>query len=282
MSINQSDQTQTRNAPPARSTTTADSTLNRLPAPGGPRIALRDVILVFVVVTITALVLNQLQRFPPLKEYSHLLTSLLFLATALVAAQRDPRGIQHYGLDLAGLLLPPAEPPKGLWGSVKDLATAFAQAAPTGARESAVAAAVAAVVLPLFTAGFYLWHAPTRAFAFGLPTDLLWEFLSQLIVVGLPEEALFRGYFHTRLNDCSTRFVRLFGVGVYPLALTVQSILFALIHFAIDFQPARLAVFFPALLFGWLRAWRGGIGAAIAFHALCNIYSDILVRGWLQ
>ena len=30
-------------------------------------------------------------------------------------------------------------------------------------------------------------------------------------------------------------------------------------------HPAKLATFFPGLLFGWLRAWRGGIGAAIAF-----------------
>jgi membrane protease YdiL (CAAX protease family) len=44
--------------------------------------------------------------------------------------------------------------------------------------------------------------------------------------------------------------------------------------------PARLAVFFPALLFGWLRARTGGIGASVCFHAICNVYSQLLGRGY--
>jgi membrane protease YdiL (CAAX protease family) len=35
------------------------------------------------------------------------------------------------------------------------------------------------------------------------------------------------------------------------------------------------------LLFGWVRAWRGGVGAAIALHAMSNLYSEILARSWL-
>ena len=45
-------------------------------------------------------------------------------------------------------------------------------------------------------------------------------------------------------------------------------------------HPARLAVFFPALLFGWLRARTGGIGASVVFHALCNLFSATLARGY--
>jgi len=37
-------------------------------------------------------------------------------------------------------------------------------------------------------------------------------------------------------------------------------------------------VFFPSILFGWLRARTGGVGASIAFHALCNIYSATLLQ----
>ena len=44
--------------------------------------------------------------------------------------------------------------------------------------------------------------------------------------------------------------------------------------------PARLAVFFPALLFGWLRARTGGIGASVCLHAICNVYSQMLGRGY--
>jgi uncharacterized protein len=55
-------------------------------------------------------------------------------------------------------------------------------------------------------------------------------------------------------------------------------------------QPARLSVFFPSLVFGWLRAPKkgtpkkgmqtGGIGAAVAFHAACNIFSALLTDAY--
>jgi uncharacterized protein len=99
--------------------------------------------------------------------------------------------------------------------------------------------------------------------------------------VALPEEAFFRGYVQTRLTDSFPKKVRLLGVPVSPAALLSQAVLFGVLHFAVDFRPERLAVAFPALLFGWLRSWRGGVGAAILVHAMSNVYADILVRGWL-
>ena len=50
-------------------------------------------------------------------------------------------------------------------------------------------------------------------------------------------------------------------------------------HFATHAHVARLAVFFPSLVFGWLRARGGGVGAAILFHASCNLYSAWLTDG---
>jgi membrane protease YdiL (CAAX protease family) len=38
----------------------------------------------------------------------------------------------------------------------------------------------------------------------------------------------------------------------------------------------RLAVFFPALVFGWMRARTGSILAGATFHALCNLFADVL------
>jgi membrane protease YdiL (CAAX protease family) len=35
-------------------------------------------------------------------------------------------------------------------------------------------------------------------------------------------------------------------------------------------------VFFPSLLFGALRIWRGGIGAAVALHAIFNVFERYL------
>jgi hypothetical protein len=63
-------------------------------------------------------------------------------------------------------------------------------------------------------------------------------------------------------------------------AILVTSAVFALGHVATIHDPGRLAVFFPSLVFGWLRARTGGVGAAIAFHALCNLFSESLMRGY--
>jgi membrane protease YdiL (CAAX protease family) len=71
------------------------------------------------------------------------------------------------------------------------------------------------------------------------------------------------------------------GVELALGAWVLQAALFAAIHFMVEPHPARLAVFFPALLFGWTRAWRGGIGAALTLHAMSNLYSEILARSWL-
>ena len=62
--------------------------------------------------------------------------------------------------------------------------------------------------------------------------------------------------------------------------ILAASAIFALGHIATIHAPARLAVFFPALVFGWLRARTGGIGASIAYHALCNVFSEALGRGY--
>ena len=51
---------------------------------------------------------------------------------------------------------------------------------------------------------------------------------------------------------------------------------------AVEPRLDELATFFPGLLFGWLRARRDGIGAAVVLHALSNLFAETLVRGWLM
>jgi membrane protease YdiL (CAAX protease family) len=41
-------------------------------------------------------------------------------------------------------------------------------------------------------------------------------------------------------------------------------------------NPQRLAVIFPALVFGWMRARTGSIVPGALFHALCNLFADVL------
>ena len=110
---------------------------------------------------------------------------------------------------------------------------------------------------------------------FRLPPDFALLAANQVLVIALPEEMFFRGYLLGRLEACWPSRRRLGGALVGP-ALLVSAVLFALGHFLVDFNPQRLAVFFPALVFGWMRARTGSVAAGTAFHALCNLLADVL------
>lgn len=220
---------------------------------------------------------------PGMAPYSELAVELAFLAFAVGLARRHPNGMQHYGIDLAGVLSPASEDdprPAGPFG-LYDLARALRKAALPALRELGVALAVCAVIFPLFVVGFVFYREPIGAFRWVPRSDWTSYLATQLLVVAFCEEALFRGFVHTRLHDYWTARRSLLGVKLNLKALVLTSVLFALVHFVALPHPARLAVFFPSLLFGWLRAWRGGIGAAVLVHALSNVLSDVLNRGWL-
>lgn len=237
-------------------------------------------------------------RGPLAVQYGPLALAAVFLVTALRMAQRVPGGAQHYGIDLAGVLEPadrggqpnPQGPPEAddgerdapdLLDSLGDLVRAIWRARLPFIKELAVAVAVAAVVFPPFWFGWVWWNDPQHPFTWQPPSSPVDFMMAQLVVVGLPEEALFRGYFQTRLSDLWQGRTRVLGVELNVRAWLLQALLFAVLHFIVGFNPGRLAVFFPALLFGWLRAWRGGIGAAVFVHAMSNFYAQILARGFL-
>lgn len=253
------------------------------PDESSPNGALREVFLVYGAVTAVTVGATQLPRvLPGFAGYEHLFVGAAFLLTAVKRAQREPGGMRRFGVDLAGLLTPPDPDderrpgPLGLY----DLARAIRAAFPAGLRETGVALGLATLIFPPFVIGYQLYHQPTHAFVFNWPDEIVAFALTQLVVVALPEEAFFRGYVQTRLTDLWPTERSWLGakLGLRPLLL--QAALFALIHFASIPHPARLAVFFPALLFGWVRAWRGGIGAAMLLHALSNVLAHVLEEGW--
>ncbi len=248
----------------------------------GSRAALLEVSRVFLAVAAATFLLSRAGSLPVVRDNLHLLVAALFVFAAIRSAERQPGGLARYGMALGGVLTPDSErEAQGLLGSVIDLARALLRAVPSCLRELAVALAVCAVVFPPFVLGFYFWHAPTQPFAFLPHSQFISYLLTQIVVVGLPEEMFFRGYVQGRLEDAWPKRVRLLGADVSPPAFLVQAVLFAILHFVVEVHVARLAVFFPALLFGWLRSLRGGIGAAIFVHAFCNLLSDFLGRGWL-
>ena len=242
------------------------------------RAPLRRILWVYALVCASVLAVTQLDSIAALGRYVHLVVAAIFLLTAIRLTRSDP---SHFGVALGGLLEPPHDDrvagPLGLF----DLGRAIRDALPVAVVELGVALGIAAVVFPLYAVGFYWWTQPAEAFTLTLPPNLTSFVLAQLIVVSLPEEAFFRGYLQTALSDLEELRLRVLGVELAPRAWVLQAILFAAIHFIVDPHPARLAVFFPALVFGWTRGWRGGIGAALALHAMSNLYSEILTRSWL-
>ncbi|MBI4950429.1 MAG: CPBP family intramembrane metalloprotease [Myxococcales bacterium] len=150
-------------------------------------------------------------------------------------------------------------------------------------REGAVALGwalgLAALTFPPFFFGFRLfWHVE-GPFRFAAASGVLDEAAGQLLVVALPEEAFFRGFLQTALDRAWRPRVRILGAEL-GLGYLLSAAIFAAGHFFTLPSPARLAVFFPALAFGWLRARTGGIGAGFVYHALCNLFASALVHGY--
>ena len=240
--------------------------------------SLRRTLWVYAAVCLAVFVTTLAEGLPIVASYAHLIIAAIFLLTSIHLARRN---VAHFGIALGGLLEPPSDDrpqgPLGLW----DLGRSILRALPAAARELGIAVVVSAVVFPPYALAYYLWEQPEHGFALAMPPDASGFLLAQFVLVALPEEAFFRGYLQTSLSDVESRRVRILGVQLGPKAWLTQAALFAVVHLITDPSPYRLAVFFPGLLFGWMRAWRGGIGAPLAFHALSNVYSDILSRSWL-
>jgi membrane protease YdiL (CAAX protease family) len=110
--------------------------------------------------------------------------------------------------------------------------------------------------------------------------DLWWLLVFvavQLGLVALPEEHFFRGYLQGRLDLRWGTPWRLLGVPV-GWGLPATALAFALLHPILIPGVSRLLVFFPALLFGWLRAREGSLGAAVIVHAGCNLLLAVASR----
>lgn len=193
--------------------------------------------------------------------------AIVFLAATWVLVwQRDDARVEHAGLSLAGLVLP---------GKVD-----FGRVLRAVGSSLGWTLLCALLTFVPFFFGWKVWWRPRAHFVFSMPAyDLVNYVFGQLVIIALPEEAFYRGYLQTRFDDVFRGRVRILGAEV-GWSLVLVSVIFAIGHFATIREPARLAVFFPSLLFGWLRARTKGVGAGILFHACCNIFSEILGRGF--
>jgi uncharacterized protein len=188
-----------------------------------------------------------------------------FGATYVLVLRRNAPAIASHGLSLGGIFEP--EPL-----NARRMLREFAQAL-------AFTSLCAAVCFPTFVIGYQLWWRPTADFNFNWGESPLDELATQVIAIALPEEMFYRGYLQSALERRWPARHSWFG-GKLGLAVLVTSVIFALGHLVTVPHPARLSVFFPSLLFGWLRCRTGGIGASVLFHASCNLLALYLGRGY--
>jgi membrane protease YdiL (CAAX protease family) len=237
------------------------------------------------------------QPAPRLREPLLTFCGATIVAAALAMAGHGIPWIgRHLHAAIAAIFLYAPSLAARLSGRPFDYRDAGLRADPIGLNLRVLAIAVG-ISFPLFAIGFFIFYGavcgPLRALfasAFGalcslwlgpgagslrLPPDFLTSALNQLVVVAVPEELFFRGYLLGRLEERWPSSRRWLGAPIGK-ALVVSSLLFALGHVVVVPNPQRLAVFFPALIFGWMRARTGSILPGAAFHALCNLYADVL------
>lgn len=182
----------------------------------------------------------------------------------LVVRGDDLERIREFGLSLGGLLEPSELSARRL---LRDA---------LGALGYALAAAL--IIYPLFWLGFRVWWK-TGVFQPAPLGPVAADALGQLLVIALPEEAFYRGYLQTSLERAFEKKLVVLGAPI-GWGIVLTSAIFALGHLLTELNPARLAVFFPSLVFGFLRSKTRGIGASLTFHALCNLYSAYLLRSY--
>ncbi len=96
-----------------------------------------------------------------------------------------------------------------------------------------------------------------------------------LFFVAIPEEMFYRGYLQARLDELWGTPWRIFGAQLGWGWLATCAI-FALGHSIVQVQWWHFAIFFPSLMFGWMRARSGHVVAGALFHAACNVGVNIL------
>ena len=216
-----------------------------------------------------------LSRPAMMRHGLHDLIGVVFLGAAMAAVHYDDDDTARYGIRLEGVF-------PGRAGDPRSLVRTILEGVPSALRETGVAGAVALVVLPVYTALWPYFNRPVGPRHFTLDAARWREILTELLAVAFTEEMFFRGYVFTRLADA-------LGVPVNKLSGTTRpdwkcaaqvvalsSLLFAVTHVVVEPTVARAVVFFPGLLFGALRVWRGGIGAAVVLHATSNLWERYL------
>lgn len=137
----------------------------------------------------------------------------------------------------------------------------------------------AAIIFPPYMLGVHVWAKVfwgAGAFHLAAPPTISLV-LAQLLVIALPEETFFRGYVQTRLQQIFRPRWHMFGTRL-GWGWILTCVIFAAAHSLILFQWWHFAIFFPSLVFGYLREKTDGLIAPILFHAASNLFMEWIVR----
>jgi uncharacterized protein len=239
---------------------------------------LREPLLTFAAVTVLAAALYWIGRVVPVVQRNlHAFIAVIFFYAPEAAARLRRARFDYQG---AGLHL-------------HDLR-----------RGAAVLGVAVALTFPLFIGAFFVFYrhvcdpadtwlasllggSPCRSWlgwsggSLRMPEDFALLAATQVLVVALPEELFFRGYL---LGQLAARWPARRSLAGAPVgaALVLSALLFALGHFLVDFNPQRLAVFFPGLVFAWMRLRSGSLLPGTLYHALCNLLADVLHTSYFR
>lgn len=217
------------------------------------------------VALLTTAAVTLLARVLPSSWAATGVSACFFVVCYALVLRHDSGTAALFGMRLGGLFEPaPLNPKQMLRESLAALGWALL---------------LGLLCLPAFWIGYVAWWSPSRPFNPTLHAGLPEEILGQVLVIALPEEMFYRGYLQTAFDRVRPARVRVLGADL-GIGVLVSSAIFALGHLATQLDPARLSVFFPSLVFGWLRARTGGIGASVFFHALCNLFAAYLARSY--
>jgi membrane protease YdiL (CAAX protease family) len=134
--------------------------------------------------------------------------------------------------------------------------------------------AVSLVIFPLleFLNRYFQDWVMGKHFVGGHYRGLLKFFFFHLVAIAFPEEIFYRAYLQPQFNRVWGRPWHFLGTP-FGKSLLFTSFLFALSHSLIQLQWWHFSIFFPSLVFGWLREKTGTVTAGTLFHALSNTYS---------
>lgn len=96
--------------------------------------------------------------------------------------------------------------------------------------------------------------------------------LSQLFGIAIPEEFFFRGFLQNSIDNVVPAKRTFFGTP-YGIGDLITAAIFALAHSLIALAWWHAFIFFPALVFSWLKKRTSTIWAGALFHWICNLFS---------